>query len=284
MPERGSADHERCTPYPVAPTLCTPPAPRTHRAGYPESPARYLLGTCERRTRAGRVDAAAGAGGGAWRSAAQRDAASRAAGAARRPAQPARRRQVPAQARLAWRRSPWWRPRSHGAAGLFLVPMRAIAGEKQADWQRFAAQGLRVYKTTGDDAAYDPAAGRGGPDRGDHPGAAGEPDPQPAARRPGGAAAGGGGRTRCIWSARGDAALVLEALLTRLGAMMPQARLIAHVRHGAQYRSAGRWLDADVFTSDWRPMQIESAHPRLQAAARPRVTTRRSATPSPRWP
>jgi hypothetical protein len=41
--------------------------------------------------------------------------------------------------------------------GAYLVPMRALATEKRDDWRRFETAGLTVYKTSGEDDAFDPA-------------------------------------------------------------------------------------------------------------------------------
>lgn len=143
-----------------------------------------------------------------------------------------------------------------GAAGLFLAPMRAIAGEKQADWQRFAAQGLQVYKTTGDDAAYDPEQAAAAqivvttPER---------LESLIRNRRLGDLAA----RLRVVVAdevhlvGEGRRGAVLEALLTRLGAMMPRARLIGMSGTVPNIDQLASWLDADVFSSDWRPMKID---------------------------
>ena len=44
--------------------------------------------------------------------------------------------------------------------GVYLAPMRAIASEKRDEWQRLEAAGVRVYKTTGEDDAFDPVQAR----------------------------------------------------------------------------------------------------------------------------
>ena len=144
----------------------------------------------------------------------------------------------------------------HGDAGLFLAPMRAIAGEKQADWQRFATHGLRVYKTTGDDEAYDPARAAAAqiivttPER---------LESLIRNRRLGELT----GRLRVAvvdeihLVGDGRRGAVLEALLTRLGALMPRARLIGMSGTVPNIEQLAAWLDAEVFTSDWRPLPID---------------------------
>jgi superfamily II DNA/RNA helicase len=144
----------------------------------------------------------------------------------------------------------------HGDAGLFLAPMRAIAGEKQADWQRFEAHGLRVYKTTGDDEAYDPERAAAAqiivttPER---------LESLIRNRRLGDLM----GRLRVAvvdeihLVGDGRRGAVLEALLTRLGAIMPRARLIGMSGTVPNIEQLAAWLDAEVFTSDWRPLPID---------------------------
>src|SRR5579875_1524942 len=43
-----------------------------------------------------------------------------------------------------------------GGLGVYLAPMKAIAAERRANWERLAHAGVRIYKTTGDDDAFDP--------------------------------------------------------------------------------------------------------------------------------
>jgi helicase len=50
---------------------------------------------------------------------------------------------------------------------------------------------------------------------------------------------------------------VLEALLTRLGAIMPRARLIGMSGTVPNIEQLAAWLNAEVFTSDWRPLPID---------------------------
>jgi hypothetical protein len=143
-----------------------------------------------------------------------------------------------------------------GNAGLFLAPMRAIAGEKQADWQRFEAHGVRVYKTTGEDAAYDPEQAAAAhlivttPER---------LESLIRNRRLGDVL----DRLRVVvvdeihLVGEGRRGAVLEALLTRLGPLMPRARLLGMSGTVSNSDQLAAWLDAEVFTSDWRPLPIE---------------------------
>ena len=148
-----------------------------------------------------------------------------------------------------------------GGLGIYLAPMKAIASEKRADWGRLAAAGLRIYKSTGDDDAFDPERARTAsvilatPEKLDG-----------ILRR--GLASDLVDRLRLVVvdevhmigdEGRGAG---LEALLTRLRLRLPGARLLAMSATIPNAAEIATWLDANLYCSDWRPVPLVSTiHP-----------------------
>ena len=148
-----------------------------------------------------------------------------------------------------------------GGLGIYLAPMKAIASEKRADWERLAAAGLRIYKSTGDDDAFDPERARAAsvilatPEKLDG-----------ILRR--GLASDLVDRLRLVVvdevhmigdEGRGAG---LEALLTRLRLRLPGARLLAMSATIPNAAEIATWLDANLYCSDWRPVPLVSTiHP-----------------------
>jgi len=155
-----------------------------------------------------------------------------------------------------------------GGLGIYLAPMKAIASEKRADWQRLAAAGLRIYKSTGDDDAFDPERARAAsvilatPEKLDG-----------ILRR--GLAVDLAQRLRLVVvdevhmigdEGRGAG---LEALLTRLRLRLPGARLLAMSATIPNAADIATWLDADLYRSDWRPVPLVSTiHPYIASGDR----------------
>ena len=139
--------------------------------------------------------------------------------------------------------------------GVYLAPMRAIAAEKREDWQRLEAAGVRVYKTTGEDDAFDPSQALNAqiivatPEKWDS-----------VSRRQ---------LSQELVSRIGvividEVHLVdddnrgpgLEALLARINLAFPAARLIAMSGTLANADAIARWLNADLYESTWRPIAL----------------------------
>lgn len=142
-----------------------------------------------------------------------------------------------------------------GKAGIYLVPMRAIASEKQGDWQRLQQKGLSVYKTTGEDEAFSLQEALKAdiivttPEKLDS-----------ITRRTANTRL--ADRVGVIVvdevhlvddETRGPA---LEALLTRIHLAFPAARLIAMSGTILNAQTVADWLQADLYQSTWRPVTL----------------------------
>ena len=146
----------------------------------------------------------------------------------------------------------------NGRTGVYLAPMRAIASEKRDDWRRLEEAGLMVYKTTGEDDAFDPAQAQAAdiivstPEKWDS-----------VSRR----ALPGALVERIGTIVCDEVHLVddehrgpgLEALLARLHLAFPAARLIAMSGTLLNVEAIARWLRADVVRSTWRPVRLHTA-------------------------
>jgi superfamily II DNA/RNA helicase len=154
-------------------------------------------------------------------------------------------------------------------AGVYLAPMRAIASEKRDEWQRLEAAGIRVYKTTGEDDAFDPVQARQAqvivatPEKWDSVSRRQLP-PELVARI----------GTIVIDEVhlvdddrRGPG---LEALLARIHLAFPAARLLAMSGTLANADAVARWLQADLHESTWRPVSLTTV-----VVPYPRPSTRR---------
>ncbi len=145
--------------------------------------------------------------------------------------------------------------RAHGRAGVYLAPMRAIAAEKHDDWQRLAEQGLRIYKTTGEDDAFDPLQALNAdiivatPEKWDS-----------ISRRALAselvARIGAIVMDEVHLVADGQRGAGQEAMLARLPLLFPAARIVAMSGTLANAGAIARWLDADLYESSWRPVRL----------------------------
>ena len=141
-------------------------------------------------------------------------------------------------------------------AGVYLVPMRALASEKRQEWRRFEEAGLRVYKTSGEDDAFDPAQAQ----RADIIIATPEKWDAVSRRRLPELLV---SKIRTIVAdeihlvdepGRGAA---LEALLSRIRLAFPAARLVAMSGTLPNGDAIARWLDAELIASAWRPVRLD---------------------------
>jgi helicase len=140
--------------------------------------------------------------------------------------------------------------------GVYLVPMRALATEKRDDWRRFEAAGLHVYKTSGEDDAFDPAQAQ----RADIIVATPEKWDSVSRRRLPEALV-----TKIGTIVADKVHLVdepgrgatLEALLSRIRLAFPAARLVAMSGTLPNGDAIARWLDAELIASAWRPVRLD---------------------------
>ncbi len=145
--------------------------------------------------------------------------------------------------------------RVHGRAGVYLAPMRAIAAEKHDDWQRLAEQGLRVYKTTGEDDAFDPLQALNAdiivatPEKWDSISRR-VLAPELVDR------IGAIVMDEVHLVADGQRGAGQEAMLARLPLLFPAARIVAMSGTLANADAIARWLDADLYESSWRPIRL----------------------------
>jgi helicase len=144
-----------------------------------------------------------------------------------------------------------------GRTGVYLAPMRSIASEKRDDWQRLQAGGLRIYKTTGEDDAFDPSQALNAhiilatPEKWDSVSRRQIPPDLIA---------------RIGVIVIDEVHLVdddnrgpgLEALLARIHLAFPAARLIAMSGTLANAEAIARWLNADLYESRWRPIELST--------------------------
>jgi replicative superfamily II helicase len=142
-----------------------------------------------------------------------------------------------------------------GRCGVYLAPMRSIASEKKTDWQRLEAGGLRVYKTTGEDDAFDPGQAMNAdvivatPEKWDSVSRRQVP-PELI--------------SRIGVIVIDEVHLVdddnrgpsLEALLARINLAFPAARLVAMSGTLSNADAIARWLNADLYESSWRPVTL----------------------------
>ena len=156
--------------------------------------------------------------------------------------------------------------------------MRAIAAEKRDDWQRLEAAGVRVYKTTGEDDAFDPGQALNAqiivatPEKWDS-----------VSRRQ---------LSQELVSRIGvividEVHLVdddnrgpgLEALLARINLAFPGGAADRNVGDPANADAIARWLNADLYESTWRPIALTTV-----VIPYPRAGTwRRMRTCATRW-
>ncbi len=145
--------------------------------------------------------------------------------------------------------------RAYGRAGVYLAPMRAIAAEKHDDWQRLAEQGLRVYKTTGEDDAFDPLQALNAdiivatPEKWDSISRRALA-PELVAR------IGAIVMDEVHLVADGQRGAGQEAMLARLPLLFPATRIVAMSGTLANAGAIARWLDADLYESTWRPIRL----------------------------
>ncbi len=145
--------------------------------------------------------------------------------------------------------------RIYGRTGVYLAPMRAIAAEKHDDWQRLAALGLRIYKTTGEDDAFDPAQARDAdiivatPEKWDSISRR-QATPDLVER------IGTIVMDEVHLVGDGQRGAGQEAMLARLPLLFPGARLVAMSGTLANADAVARWLDADLYESRWRPIAL----------------------------
>jgi helicase len=142
-----------------------------------------------------------------------------------------------------------------GRTGVYLVPMRALAAEKAQEWRRLEQAGLRVYKTSGEDDAFDPSQAL----RADLIIATPEKWDAVSRRRLSEELV---GRIGTIVAdevhlvdepGRGPG---LEALLSRIRLAFPAARLVAMSGTLPNAEAIARWLDAELVASSWRPVRL----------------------------
>jgi ATP-dependent helicase YprA (DUF1998 family) len=145
---------------------------------------------------------------------------------------------------------------NHRQTGVYLVPMRALATEKRDDWRRFEAAGLHVYKTSGEDDAFDPAQAQ----RADIIVATPEKWDSVSRRRLPEALVSKIGTIVAnevhLVDEPGRGA-TLEALLSRIRLAFPGARLVAMSGTLPNGDAIARWLDADLIASAWRPVRLD---------------------------
>jgi len=145
-----------------------------------------------------------------------------------------------------------------GRAGVYLAPMRAIAAEKRDDWQRLERAGLRVYKTTGEDDAFDSARALAAdiivatPEKWDSIGRRALP-PEFVAR------IGLIVMDEVHLVDEGQRGAGQEAMLARIPRLFPAARIIAMSGTLANAVAIARWLDAELYESRWRPVTLSLA-------------------------
>jgi helicase len=142
-----------------------------------------------------------------------------------------------------------------GRTGVYLAPMRAIAAEKRDDWQRLEKAGIRIYKTTGEDDAFDPSQASAAqiivatPEKWDS-----------VSRRylsPDLVAKIGVIVIDEVHLVDDDnRGPGLEALLARINLAFPAARLIAMSCTLANADAIARWLGAELHESMWRPIAL----------------------------
>ena len=142
-----------------------------------------------------------------------------------------------------------------GRLGVYLAPMKAIAAEKRADWERLERLGCTVYKTTGDDDAFDARqAARAGiilatAEKFDGIVRRGL-DPVLVARL----AVVVVDEVHTV--GEGLRGARLEALLTRVRVQLPAVRLMAMSGTIKNREELAAWLHADLYASEWRPIPI----------------------------
>jgi len=142
-----------------------------------------------------------------------------------------------------------------GRCGVYLAPMRAIAAEKHDDWQRLAALGLRIYKTTGEDDTFDPARALAAdiivatPEKWDSISRRALP-PELVAR------IGAIVMDEVHLVDEGQRGAGQEAMLARVPRVFPSARIIAMSGTLANAGAIARWLDAALHESHWRPVAL----------------------------
>jgi len=145
--------------------------------------------------------------------------------------------------------------RQRGRSGVYLAPMRAIAAEKHDDWQRLAALGLQIYKTTGEDDAFDPARALAAdiivatPEKWDSISRRALP-PELVAR------IGAIVMDEVHLVDEGQRGAGQEAMLARIPRVFPGARIIAMSGTLANAGAIARWLDAELHESQWRPVTL----------------------------
>lgn len=145
--------------------------------------------------------------------------------------------------------------RERGRAGVYLAPMRAIAAEKDEDWRRFHKLGLRVYKTTGEDDAFDLARATEAdiiiatPEKWDS--ISRQALSQEFVRRIGTIV-----MDEIHLVADGQRGAGQEAMLARLPLLFPSARLIAMSATLPNADALAGWLNAALCASAWRPIML----------------------------
>lgn len=145
--------------------------------------------------------------------------------------------------------------RERGRAGVYLAPMRAIAAEKRDDWQRLEGLGLRVYKTTGEDDAFDEARALAAdiivstPEKWD---SIGRRALAPALVARIGAIV----MDEVHLVDEGQRGAGQEAMLARIPRLFPGARIVAMSGTLANAGAIARWLDAALYESRWRPIAL----------------------------
>ena len=145
--------------------------------------------------------------------------------------------------------------RERGRAGVYLAPLRAIAAEKRDDWQRLEGLGLNVYKTTGEDDAFDPSRALAAdiivatPEKWD---SIGRRALAPALV----ARIGTIVMDEVHLVDDGQRGAGQEAMLARIPRLFPHARIIAMSGTLANAAAIARWLDAALYESRWRPIAL----------------------------
>ncbi len=131
---------------------------------------------------------------------------------------------------------------------MYLAPVRAIASEKRHEWQRLEAAGLRVYKTTGEDDAFDPVQARAAhiivatPEKWDS--VSRRRLPEDLVARIGAIVV---DEVHLVDDDRRGPGL--EALLARIHLAFPAARLLAMSGTLANAEAIARWLQANLYES-----------------------------------
>ncbi len=145
---------------------------------------------------------------------------------------------------------------NEGRLGLYLAPMKSIASEKREDWQRIERAGIRVYKSTGDDDAFDHRRALESdilittPERAD--GILRSPAAETLIARLGLIVV-----DEVHSVSEGRRGSTLEAFLTRLQLQAQGVRLLAMSGTISNADEIALWLnDAELFRSTWRAVPL----------------------------